>query len=260
MEEIRSVDGTLLGYTLPPEFEKLNKLIEMQSLSGKTLGFLLHPELKKIKGLIELQNIAGITSGYMLPPEVENLNRVLIQFSRIYKYQYNENLKEAITKIQSIVNSIQQEKGVDTQEISQNLSKISNDLDNSKSLSLDQILGVITLLSTIFFGLISSYPTIKDIYKDFNYDPIVEICGVITELEKEAVKFAEVNHQGGTLLYKYPKGKKSEYYLPESTQVCMLTPPKGNAKRIKVIFQLENHKQITGYVDRNKIKRLYTNK
>ncbi|MGX2974684.1 hypothetical protein ACWIUH_06750 [Ursidibacter arcticus] len=257
MEEVRNFGGKLLGYTLPPEFEQLNKLVEMQSFGGKRLGFLLPPEFQKIKGLVEVQNFAGITSGYILPPEVENLRQVLSGFSRIFKSANNENLKETIAKIQSVVNSIQLENGIDTQEISQNLSEISDDLAENKPLSFEQIKKLIVLIFAFLYWFIPAYPAIKEFYKDLTYDPISEICGAISELEREAVKFVEVDHRSGIEIYQYPKGKKSVDFVLNGTQLCMLSEPKGNAKRVKVVFQLENHKQIIGYVDRNKLKRLY---
>lgn len=259
MEAIQDLSGNLIGYTLPEEFTKLNKLVEMQSLSAKKLGFLLPPEFQKIKGLVEIQSLSGITSGYLLPPDVENLRQVLSGFSRIFKSANNESLKEAIAKIQSVVNSIQQENGIDTQEISQNLSEISDDLAENKPLSFEQIKKLILLLFAFLCWFIPAYPAIEKIYKDLTYNPISEICGVLSQLEKEAVKFVEVDHRGGISLYQYPKGKKSVDFVLNGTQLCMLTEPKGNAKRVKVVLQLENHKQITGYADRNKLKRLYKN-
>ncbi|CAM2753076.1 hypothetical protein B0183_07990 [Glaesserella parasuis] len=259
MEEVRSLSGKLLGYTLPPEFEKLNKLIKMQNLGGKTLGFLLPPEFKKIKGLVEIQNLSGITTGYLLPPEFENLKQVQSQIPLIFKSASDENLKETIAKIQSVVNLIQQENGIDTQGISQNLSELSDVLSEEKPISLEQIKKLITLLWVVLFGIISAYPAIKEIYKDVTDDPFSEICGALSQLEKEAAKFVEVNHRAGIPIYLYPKGNKSVDFVLNKTQLCMIVEPKGNQKRVKVIYKLENNKQITGYADRNKLIRLYKN-
>lgn len=257
MKAVRNLKGELLGYTLPPEFEKMQKLVEMQSLGAKKLGFLLPPAFQKIKGLVEIQNLAGNASGYLLPPEVANLTQVLSGFSQAFKSANNESLKEAIAKIQSVVYSIPQENGIDTQAISQDLTEISDDLAENKRLSLAQIKKLISWLMAFLLWFIPAYPAIKELYKDLTDDPISEICGAISELEKEAVKFVEVDHQGGIDIYQYPNGKKSLASVLNGTPLCLLAEPKGNAQRIKVVLQLENHKQITGYAERNKLKRRY---
>ena len=68
---------------------------------------------------------------------------------------------------------------------------------------------------------------------------ITEICGILNELEKEAVKFVEVEHRGGVPLFQYSKGKKEVGFLLNGTQICMLSEPKGNIKRVRVVYQSE---------------------
>ena len=68
---------------------------------------------------------------------------------------------------------------------------------------------------------------------------------------------SKVEHRGGVPLFQYSKGKKEVGFLLNGTQICMLSEPKGNIKRVRVVYQSENNKQIYGYVERNKLKRLY---
>lgn len=55
MKPIKTLSGKIIGYSLSPQFEKLNQLgllTQIQSLSGKQLGFLL-PELSKLQEKVD---------------------------------------------------------------------------------------------------------------------------------------------------------------------------------------------------------------
>lgn len=257
MQAIRSLNGDILGYTLPPEFEKLNKLVKIERFGNKKSDFIYLSTIEKLKKMISPPEL-GIKKLKYPVDEILILQKILNQSTRHLQNGDIENLNKSISRIKLLLNNIK-EKEISTHNISQEIYQKSEKLDDHKKLSLSDIIAIITLLYSIFFQLIQSYPTIKEIYKDLTYDPISEICGAISELEREAVKFVEVDHRGGIDIYQYPKGKKSVDFVLNGTQLCMLTEPKGNTKRVKVVFQLENHKQIIGYVDRNKLKRLYKN-
>lgn len=253
MEKIITVGDKLIGYTLPPEFSQLNELIKMQTLGGKFLGYSLPSQFLKMNELVEIHNLSGKNLGYVLPPEITNISKIIQNFTEAFKHKDIASLTKSIEAIQSFVKQQELESGIDTQPIFDDFSQVSDELKEKKSLSFKQICKLILLV----LPLLSLYPVIKEMYKDITDNPFAEICGVLSELEEEAVRFVEVNHHGGIPLYQYPTGKKSEHYLLEGEQICMVALPKGNAKRVRVIYQLENHTQISGYVDRNKIKRLY---
>lgn len=258
MEPIQNLGGKIMGYALPPEIERLPKnLVAMQNLSGITQGFLLPPipEFLKIKELVQVQNLGNKLLGFALPPEVEKLNTILDQFKIVFDLPYF-TLPHAdldwIYHLQSLINNLEIESD-NKEQVTESISHVTDELAKNGRLSLSNIIALISLL----FSLIALYPTVKEIYKDVTYNPIVEMCGVLTELEKEMVKFVKVEHRAGIPLYQYPNGKKEVAFLMNGTQICMLSEPKGNVKRVKVVYQMENHKQTYGYVDRNKLKRLY---
>lgn len=158
-----------------------------------------------------------------------------------------------IKNIQQAIESHNRFQSLNTKPVQQKLEQASSELSKNGKLSASSIISLISIL----ISLLGLYPIIKEFYQDIRYDPITEICGVIEELERQATLIVEITHKGGTPLYNYPKGKKSEYYLLEGTQLCLIYEPKGNAKRVKVIFQDENDKQMIGYLERTKLKRIY---
>lgn len=257
-EPIQSFSGIVTGYALPPEIEKLSRnLVEIQNLSGITQGFLLPPipEFLKIKELVQVQNLGNKLLGFALPPEVEKLNTILDQFKIVFDLPYFTLPRtdlDWIYHLQSLIDNLEIEP-TNKQQATESISHVADELAQNGRLSLSDIVALISLL----ISLIALYPTVKEIYQDVTYNPIVEMCGVLTELEKEMVKFVKVEHRAGIPLYKYPNGKKEVAFLMNGTQICMLSEPKGNVKRVKVVYQMENHKQTYGYVDRNKLKRLY---
>lgn len=257
-EPIQTLSGTTIGYALPPEIENLsNSFVKMQTLSLDNIGFLLppNPELLKIKELIQTQSLNNTLLGFMLPPEVEKLNKIVSQFKTIFDLPQLTPPRvnfDWIYHLQPLIDNLEIEPA-NKQQATESISHVTDELAKNGRLSLSDIVALISL----FFSLIALYPTVKEIYKDVTYNPIVEMCGVLTELEKEMVKFVKVEHRAGIPLYQYPNGKKEVAFLMNGTQICMLSEPKGNVKRVKVVYQMENHKQTYGYVDRNKLKRLY---
>ena len=278
-EPIQPLSGITIGYALPPEIEKLsnsfvkmqtlsnnfvkmqtlsNNFVKMQNLSLGNIDFLLPPipELSNIKELVQVQNLGNKLLGLALPPEIQQFQHAVEQlkitlnlktsaFSRFYN-------DELLNYMQSLVDNIDDEI-VDKEQATESISQATDELAKNGWLSFSTIIKLMMFLITI----ISSYSSMKEIYQDVTYNPIVEMCGVLTELEKEMVKFVKVEHRAGIPLYKYPNGKKEVAFLMNGTQICMLSEPKGNVKRVKVVYQMENHKQTYGYVDRNKLKRLY---
>lgn len=257
-EPIQPFNGITIGYALPPELEKLsNSFVKIPNLSLDNIGFLLppNPEFLKIKELIQTQSLDNTLLGFMLPPEVEKLNKIVSQFKTVFDLPQltppRVNL-DWIYHLQSLIDNLEIESD-NKKQVTESISHVADELAQNGRLSLSDIVALISLL----ISLIALYPTVKEIYQDVTYNPIVEMCGVLTELEKEMVKFVKVEHRSGIPLYQYPNGKKEVAFLMNGTQICMLSEPKGNVKRVKVVYQMENHKQIYGYVDRNKLKRLY---
>lgn len=259
-EPIQPLSGTTIGYALPPEIKNLsNNFVKMQNLSLGNIDFLLPPipELSNIKELVQVQNLGNKLLGLALPPEIQQFQHAVEQlkitlnlktsaFSRFYN-------DELLNYMQSLVDNIDDEV-VDKEQATESISQATDELAKNGWLSFSTIIKLMMFLITIISNY---YSSMKEIYQDITDNPIVEICGALTELEKEAAKFVEVDYRGGIPIFQYPKGKKEVAFLMNGTQICMLSEPKGNSQRVKIVYQLENHKQIYGYVERNKLKRLY---
>lgn len=257
-EPIQTLSGTTIGYALPPEIENLsNNFVKMQNLSLGNIGFLLppNPELLKIKELIQTTSLNNTLLGFTLPPEVEKLNKIVSQFKTIFDLPQLTPPRvnfDWIYHLQPLIDNLEIEPA-NKEQATESISQATDELAKNGWLSFSTIIKLMMFLITI----ISSYSSMKEIYQDITDNPIIEICGALTELEKEAAKFVEVDYRGGIPIFQYPKGKKEVAFLMNGTQICMLSEPKGNSQRVKIVYQLENHNQIYGYVERNKLKRLY---
>lgn len=267
-----TISHSIRSFTNPRYVDICHKLAKYQELLGvedisKTLYELSTIE-KKIKFINDISHNPQSLMGD-IPYLLKQLKKIEKAFHQIKPIdpkdiliRHNKGIEipkfldlEYIKKIQDIISplhEIEDVSGIGTKPTTI-ISEVSDEISKEGGLSFEKIIALISLL----ISLLSAYPALKELYKDFTYDPITAICGVLSDLEKEAVKFVEVDNRGGIPLYQYPTGKKSEHYLIDGTQICMVTQPKGNAKRVKVIYQVENHTQIMGYVDRNKLKRLY---
>ena len=259
MKAIKTMNGVICGYGLPIDIvAQIPNVTILANLHGIPKVALLPPipELLKIKGLVQVHNLSNKLLGFSLPTEINQIKNFVRQFNSILDVKH-EKLSQVcnidlLDKIQSFIDSFEIEEN-DKKNITKSFSQVISETNKSGEMSFDTIINLINLLIV----LVTSIPTMLSNYQKWTDSSITEICGILNELEKEAVKFVEVEHRGGVPLFQYSKGKKEVGFLLNGTQICMLSEPKGNIKRVRVVYQSENNKQIYGYVERNKLKRLY---
>lgn len=266
---MKAINSDITNYSLSHEAEKLQKLAEQwkttQGISGSPLSKGIS-EIQRLQKLSEqLKTVQSISNLYF-PKYLSRIQRLqeitdklmIVQplLKGLNEIQRPQKLAGRGNYIQLPINNFETET-INKQQVTERISQATNELKQTGQLSFFTCRTLIISLISLLISIIAAYPALKEIYQDFWDNPITEICGMLTELEKEAIKFVEVNHNNGTPLFKYPNGKKEIGFLLNGTQICLLSEPKGNVKRVKVVYQSENHKQMYGYVERNKLKRLY---
>ncbi|MDO9893518.1 hypothetical protein Q7X32_00295 [Glaesserella parasuis] len=242
MQEIRSLNGDIIGYSLPPEWKQMQELVDL--IKSAQQGICPPDEF-----LIQLQNLGGKPLGKILSTQWQESIPFISHADIVFK-----NLKQ----IQNAIGSIKiSDANTEIKGTIQEFQQVSTELEENKGLSVKEFVSLAFQIIFLFSAILSMINDGIDLYEKLNDDPITNICGEILKIEKKIALFVEVNHSQGVSVYQYPKGKKSKHYALNGTQMCMLQEPKGNTKRVKVVFQVEKDKQIIGYVDRNKLKRLY---
>lgn len=82
MDSIKTLNGNLIGYSLPSNIAALlENIVRVQNFSGSVSLNLLPPipELLNIKELIEIRNFGNKLIGFSLPPEIKKIQDVLVQ-------------------------------------------------------------------------------------------------------------------------------------------------------------------------------------
>ena len=82
MDSIKTLNGNIIGYSLPSNIAALQKnIVRVQNFSGTDSFNLLPPipELANIKELIAIHTFSDELIGFSLPPEIKKIQDVLIQ-------------------------------------------------------------------------------------------------------------------------------------------------------------------------------------
>jgi hypothetical protein len=82
MDSIKTINGNIIGYSLPSNIAALQKnIVRLQNFSGTDSFNLLPPipELLNIKELIAIHTFSDELIGFSLPPEIKKIQDVLVQ-------------------------------------------------------------------------------------------------------------------------------------------------------------------------------------
>jgi len=82
MDSIKTLNGNIIGYSLPSNIAALQKnIVKVQNFSGTDSFNLLPPipELANIKELIAIHTFSDELIGFSLPPEIKQIKEVLVQ-------------------------------------------------------------------------------------------------------------------------------------------------------------------------------------
>lgn len=86
MDSIKTLNGDIIGYSLPSNIAALQKnIVRVQDFSGTDSFNLLPPipELANIKELIAIHTFSDELIGFSLPPEIKKIQDVLVQLKTV---------------------------------------------------------------------------------------------------------------------------------------------------------------------------------
>lgn len=86
MDSIKTLNGNIIGYSLPSNIAALQKnIVKVQNFSGTDSFNLLPPipELANIKELIAIHTFSDELIGFSLPPEIKQIKEVLVQLKAV---------------------------------------------------------------------------------------------------------------------------------------------------------------------------------
>ena len=191
MDSIETINGNIIGYSLPSNIAALQKNIVMvQNFSGTDSFYLLPPipELLNIKELTAFHTFSNELIGFSLPPEIKQIKEVLVQ------------LKTALN-----INDVASEDAFNSLLINiKNLEQIEDDQTHSFKETLDSLLlaiyqiyqnnhKVISVLMPVLFCLLQ-YAGEKGLDYIFDDHQQEQMIGMIEQQQEELKELKEQNN------------------------------------------------------------------
>lgn len=194
MDSIKTINGNIIGYSLPSNIAALQKnIVSLQDLSGSVSFNLLPPipELLNIKELIAIHALGDELIGFSLPPEIKQIKEVLVQLKTAL------NIDDAASEdaFNSLLINIK------------NLEQIEDDQTHSFKETLDSLWLVIyqiyqknqkvfsvLLLIFIFLSKYAAEKGIDYIFDDHQQEQIIEM------IEQQQEELKELKEQNNIIL------------------------------------------------------------
>lgn len=207
MDSIKTLNGNLIGYSLPSNIAALLKNIVMvQNFSGTVTLNLLPPipELLNIKELIEIRNFGNKLIGFSLPPEIKQIQDVLVQLKTVLNID-DAASEEAFNSLLINIKHLEQIEDGQTHSF--------KDALDSLWLAIYQIYqnnrNIISVLMPIFIFL-SGYAAERGldfIFDDHQQEQIIEM---IEQQQEELKELKEQNKEQNNVILDEIKSLKSQ--------------------------------------------------
>lgn len=265
LEEIRSLGGEVLGYSLPKSLVTVQKHSEL--LKGIVPNYL--DELGKIhQVLVPLKSLGGKELGYLFPPEMEKIQRIVKQLENYFP---NRDLTISLDDLLEVPIN-----GSETEPLNEQEQAIVSEIISGKEpspSSLSNKVSIRKILHHIYFFLqlyinmqfylqgVGVDISPKYIYENFTsprsaIEQVLAICdkyptngrsyGARIIQSKNGLNLRKYDHQRSEILAKLPNGKF----------LCVLKEPLDNAQWLLVATELDNGEVIKGYVARKFTRQL----
>lgn len=218
MDSIKTINGNIIGYSLPSNIAALQKnIVSLQDLSGSVSFNLLPPipELLNIKELIAIHALGDELIGFSLPPEIKQIKEVLVQLKTAL------NIDDAASEdaFNSLLINIK------------NLEQIEDDQTHSFKETLDSLWLVIyqiyqknqkvfsvLLLIFIFLSKYAAEKGIDYIFDDHQQEQIIEM------IEQQQEELKELKEQNNIILDEIKSLKSQASEEKDDKQPQKVTP------------------------------------
>ena len=218
MDSIKTINGNIIGYSLPSNIAALQKnIVRLQDLSGSVSLNLLPPipELANIKELIAIHTLSDELIGFSLPPEIKKIQDVLIQLKTAL------NIDDVVSEdaFNSLLINIK------------NLEQIEDDQTHSFKETLDSLWlaiyqiyqnnhKIISVLMPVFIFL-SGYAAEKGldyIFDDHQHEQMIEM------IEQQQEELKELKEQNNVILDEIKSLKSQASEEKDDKQPAKVTP------------------------------------
>ena len=218
MDSIKTINGDIIGYSLPSNIAALQKnIVRLQDLSGSVSLNLLPPipELANIKELIAIHTLSDELIGFSLPPEIKKIQDVLIQLKTAL------NIDDVVSEdaFNSLLINIK------------NLEQIEDDQTHSFKETLDSLWlaiyqiyqnnhKIISVLMPVFIFL-SGYAAEKGldyIFDDHQQEQMIEM------IEQQQEELKELKEQNNVILDEIKSLKSQASEEKDDKQPAKVTP------------------------------------
>ena len=218
MDSIKTINGDIIGYSLPSNIAALQKnIVRLQDLSGSVSLNLLPPipELANIKELIAIHTLSDELIGFSLPPEIKKIQDVLIQLKTAL------NIDDVVSEdaFNSLLINIK------------NLEQIEDDQTHSFKETLDSLWlaiyqiyqnnhKIISVLMPVFIFL-SGYAAEKGldyIFDDHQHEQMIEM------IEQQQEELKELKEQNNIILDEIKSLKSQASEEKDDKQPAKVTP------------------------------------
>ena len=218
MDSIKTINGNIIGYSLPSNIAALQKnIVSLQDLSGSVSFNLLPPipELLNIKELIAIHALGDELIGFSLPPEIKQIKEVLVQLKAAL------NIDDAASEdaFNSLLINIK------------NLEQIEDDQTHSFKETLDSLWLVIyqiyqknqkvfsvLLLIFIFLSKYAAEKGLDYIFDDHQQEQIIEM------IEQQQEELKELKEQNNIILDEIKSLKSQASEEKDNKQSPKVTP------------------------------------
>lgn len=289
LEEIRRLNGELLGYALPPYMNSLTEILNNETI--KSLKSINKLTEQWQKYLIPMKSLGGEKLGYMLSPECKKFQSALERLEPIFSKQNPLGNIADLVKINSLGGKslgylfppeIEKVKSIAKQLLEEPINKplneqeqnVINELIQGKepSIPLDkinnknfwEIINKIVLLYEFLSLIIQALDVIiplPHLYENFTSPrPAIEqVLSICDKYPTNGRSYGAriIQSKKGLNLRKYDH-QKSEILakLPDGKFLCVLKEPRDNAQWLLVATELDNGEVIKGYVARKFTRQL----
>ena len=218
MDSIKTINGNIIGYSLPSNIAALQKnIVRLQDLSGSISLNLLPPipELLNIKELTAFHTFSNELIGFSLPPEIKKIQDVLVQLKAAL------NIDDVVSEdaFNSLLINIK------------NLEQIEDDQTHSFKETLDSLwLAIyqiyqnnqkaISVLMPVFIFL-SGYAAEKGldyIFDDHQHEQMIEM------IEQQQEELKELKEQNNIILDEIKSLKSQASEEKDDKQPAKVTP------------------------------------
>lgn len=218
MDSIKTINGNIIGYSLPSNIAALQKnIVSLQDLSGSVSFNLLPPipELLNIKELIAIHALGDELIGFSLPPEIKQIKEVLVQLKTALNID-DAASEDAFNSLLINIKNLEQIEDGQTHSFKETLDSLW--LVIYQIYQKNQKVFSVLLLIFIFLSKYAAEKGIDYIFDDHQQEQIIEM------IEQQQEELKELKEQNNIILDEIKSLKSQASEEKDDKQPQKVTP------------------------------------